>query len=240
MYTTNGKPQSLRNIFYGKGVHICMKNIRSYYYAFALIFILCGLVFGSWLWSRSSTQSMQGQDTTRSQETGIPAPITSPVWDGGHLIIPSLQINAPIEAVGLLSNGSMGVPTQNPWEHVGWYQYGPVPGEQGSAVIDGHLDRPGGKPAVFWKLGELRIGDSVMITNGQGKKLHFRVTDSRLYTPTNAPRAKIFTDTSGKFLNLITCAGQWVPEQRQKTHRLIVSTVLVSEAPGSISTADQM
>ena len=55
----------------------------------------------------------------------------------------------------VLSDGDLAVPTQNPWDGVGWYQYGPYPGARGSAVIDGHLDRPGGYPAVFWRLHQI-------------------------------------------------------------------------------------
>jgi Sortase domain len=146
---------------------------------------------------------------------------------GVRLVIPAIAVNAAIEPVGVLPDGSMAVPVQQQWEDVGWYQRGPYPGERGSAVIDGHLDRPGGLPAVFWRLHMLHVGDDVLlIMNGQ-RPLHFRVLSSNVYTPAAAPRSLIFGDETGSFLNLITCAGKWVPSLQQTTMRLVVHTVLL-------------
>jgi len=143
-----------------------------------------------------------------------------------RLIIPAIGINADIEQVGMLPNGDMATPTQNPWENVGWYKIGPRPGERGSAVIDGHLDRPGGYPAVFWYLRTLQIGDPVLVTNTAGKTLHFHVTRIELYPPQAAPIQDIFGNQAGTYLNLITCAGDWIPSQHQTTLRLVVYTTL--------------
>jgi len=207
-----------------------MQHGQRYLYAFALVFILGGMVLGGWLWFRSSNPQQPSVKATDS--IGIASPHqdvaqSATPWTGGRLVVPSLNINAPIESVGLLADGSMAVPTQNQWDGVGWYKFGPVPGEQGNAVIDGHLDRPGGAAAVFWRLHELQKGDNVMVVTSQGKTLHFRVTNVQIYTPDLAPREQIFGATSGSFLNLITCAGQWIPSRQQTTERLVVYTVLV-------------
>ena len=141
--------------------------------------------------------------------------------------IPSIGINAFIETVGLKADGELATPTQNPWEDVGWYNMGPYPGQRGSAVIDGHLDRPGGYPAVFWRLGDIKVGDDVQVTNDGGKILHFRVTHIEYYTPEQAPLQDIFGNVGGTYLNLITCAGDWIPSQHQTNLRLVVYTTFV-------------
>jgi len=143
-----------------------------------------------------------------------------------RLLIPAIGVNAFIEAVGTLPNGDMATPTQSPWEYVGWYDAGPHPGERGSAVIDGHLDRPRGYPAVFWHLRELHVGDQVLVMKSNGKKLTFRVTRVAFYTPQAAPIQDIFGNNGGIYLNLITCAGDWIPSEHQTTLRLVVYTVL--------------
>jgi Sortase domain len=143
-----------------------------------------------------------------------------------HLSVPTLGINAPIEQVGTLPNGDMATPTQNPWEDSGWYNGGPHPGERGSAVIDGHLDRPGGFPAVFWYLRNIHVGDAVFATQKDGKQLRFHVTRIAYYDPQEAPLQDIFGNRSGIYLNLITCAGDWIPDQHQTTLRLVVYTTL--------------
>ena len=149
-----------------------------------------------------------------------------PVSIPARLIIPAIAINAPVEEVGTQANADLATPTQNPWQDVGWYHLGPQPGEEGSAVIDGHLDRPGGFPAVFWHLRDLHVGDEVLVKNSSGKTLLFQVTRIELYAPQDAPIQDIFGNWSGKYLNLITCAGDWIPSQHQTNLRLVVYTTL--------------
>jgi LPXTG-site transpeptidase (sortase) family protein len=144
-----------------------------------------------------------------------------------RLVIPAIQVDAPIESVGLAAGDYLAVPTQNPWEAVGWYRYGPLPGEQGNAVIDGHLDRPGALPAVFWNLHKLQVGDSVMVIDASGKTWRFRVTATHKYAPNAAPLDKIFGNGSGVHLNLITCSGQWIATQHQTALRLVVYTEMI-------------
>ncbi len=143
-----------------------------------------------------------------------------------RLLAPAVGIDAPIENVGIAANGDLATPMQNPWTGVGWYSNGPHPGETGSSVIDGHLDRPGGYPAVFWNLRNLQAGNEVLVVNTQGKTLRFRVTRVASYAPQEAPVQDIFGAANGTYLNLITCAGTWVPSQHQTTLRLVVYTTL--------------
>jgi len=143
-----------------------------------------------------------------------------------RLIIPALAINAPVEGVGTQPNADLATPTQNPWQDVGWYNLGPHPGERGSAVIDGHLDRPGGFPAVFWHLRDLHVGDEVLVKNTSGKTIRFQVTRIEFYAPQDAPIQDIFGNWGGTYLNLITCAGDWIPSQHQTNLRLVVYTSL--------------
>ncbi|GAC1657554.1 MAG: class F sortase [Ktedonobacteraceae bacterium] len=145
-----------------------------------------------------------------------------------RLIIPAIDVNTSLEAVEILADGNLATPTRSPWDNVGWYDLGTNPGDRGSAVIDGHLDRPGGSPAVFWNLRNLRVGNDVLLLNAQAKTLHFRVRQVAFYTPQAAPLQDIFGNTGGNYLNLITCAGDWIPSQHQTTLRLVVYTTLVN------------
>ena len=143
-----------------------------------------------------------------------------------RLLIPAIGVNASIEDVSVTPAGDLAVPQQHPWEDVGWYAAGARPGEQGSAVIDGHLDRPGGSPAVFWYLRNMRVGDAVMVVDATGKTLKFHVREIGFYPPQDAPIQQIFGNDTGTYLNLITCAGDWIPSQHQTTLRLVVYTTL--------------
>jgi LPXTG-site transpeptidase (sortase) family protein len=210
-------------------------RIKPHYKIIGVLFcLLLGLAFGGVeAYHLLHNQPSDNQQPVVQKNSSIPVPqnatpTTLPVAKKlVRLIIPAISVNAPIESVGVVTGGYLGVPTQNQWDGVGWYQAGPYPGDRGSAVIDGHLDRPGGLPAVFWNLRNLRVGDMVMVVDSTGKTLRFRVTDMESYSPQNAPTSKIFDDTSGSYLNLITCAGTWIPSQHQTTLRLVVYTVLV-------------
>ena len=144
-----------------------------------------------------------------------------------RLIIPAIAINASVEDVGTQANADLATPSHNPWIDVGWYNLGPKPGERGSSVIDGHLDRPGGYPAVFWYLRNLHVGDEVLVKNSSGKTLRFQVTRIEYYAPQDAPIQDIFGNLGGTFLNLITCAGDWIPSQHQTNLRLVVYASLI-------------
>lgn len=157
----------------------------------------------------------------------LPKPQTSMQANPVRLVIPSIGVNAFVESVGILNNGDLATPAHSPWEDVGWFVAGPQPGEPGSAVIDGHLDRPGGYPAVFWNLRNMQFGATVMVITANGKTLSFRVTRVAFYSPQVAPIQEIFGNASGTYLNLITCAGDWIPSQHQTTLRLVVYTTLI-------------
>lgn len=154
------------------------------------------------------------------------APASAERDEPRRLLISAIHIDALIETVGINEQGDLDTPGQDPWNHTGWYSAGQLPGKQGSAVIDGHLDRPGGSPAVFWSLRELRPGDDVTVIMTSGKTLHFRVQNLAFYAPDQAPLQEIFANTTGTYLNLITCAGTWIPAQHQTTQRLVVYTSL--------------
>ena len=160
-------------------------------------------------------------------DTSIKPSPTPNVGTPTRLIVPNIGVNASIENIGILPNGDLATPTKSPWENVGWYYQGTRPGEMGSAVIAGHLDRPGGAPAVFWSLRNLQPGNMVMVVNTTGATLRFKVTRVTSYPPNQAPLQDIFANNGGKYLNLITCAGDWIPSEHQTTLRLVVYTTEV-------------
>jgi sortase (surface protein transpeptidase) len=161
-----------------------------------------------------------------SSSTAKPKEVQPGQQNPVRLIISAIGINALVESVGVHANGDLATPTHSPWEDVGWYNAGPRPGEQGSAVIDGHVDRPGGLPAVFWRLHDLQVGDTVLVTDATGNTRNFHVTRIAFYHPQEAPLQDIFGNWGGAYLNLITCAGDWIPSQQQTTLRLVVYTTL--------------
>ncbi|UOQ49840.1 class F sortase [Gracilibacillus caseinilyticus] len=138
--------------------------------------------------------------------------------------IPAIDVSAAIEHVGKLSNGQMGVPEQD--ENVGWYEFGAKPGEQGSAVMAGHVDNKTG-PAVFYHLEDMKEGDKIHITNVEGEQLTFEVYQTKSYPKDEAPISEVFGYTAARTLKLITCTGEFLDNVGTHENRLVVSAQLV-------------
>ena len=114
--------------------------------------------------------------------------------------------------------------------HVGWYQFGPKPGEQGSAVIAGHLDTVSSKPAIFWDLKTLKPNDNVYVQDNDGTLHQFRVKESTVYDYAHAPLEEIFGQKDGRHLNLITCNGVWNEKKGTYNERTVVYTDAIPSA----------
>lgn len=140
-----------------------------------------------------------------------------------HLVIPKIGVDTNIQEVGITKKGNMAAP--NNFVDVGWYKYGTVPGNMGSAVIAGHVDNGVALPAVFNNLKDLEVGDEILVTNSDNQLLRFTVTGNKIYD-FNAKADEVFTEDDGKFLKLITCSGVWVQQYRTHNKRLVVSAVL--------------
>lgn len=138
-----------------------------------------------------------------------------------RIIIPKLNIDTEVEAVGLDENGSMDVPS-NPWT-VGWYKYGASLEKTGSVVIGGHLDSKTG-PAVFYRLSSLAAGDEVMVIDQNGKGHSFLVVKKEIYSEEQFPSEKVFFASDKKRLNLITCRGTFDKKKQKYDKRIVVFT----------------
>lgn len=103
---------------------------------------------------------------------------------------------------------------------IGWYAAGTKPGDVGSAVLDAHVY------AAFKRLHEVRPGDSVYVTDDNGKTLHFIVESTELAPIKDISLTTLFSRSDKARLNLITCAGTFLPELGTYDKRFIVYAVL--------------
>jgi sortase (surface protein transpeptidase) len=74
--------------------------------------------------------------------------------------------------LGLQDNGRMETPADH--EKASWYEPGPTPGEQGPAVIAGHVTWNGDR-SVFFDLGDLERGDRINVRREDGRTALFEV-----------------------------------------------------------------
>ncbi|MBI4136680.1 class F sortase [Candidatus Roizmanbacteria bacterium] len=143
-----------------------------------------------------------------------------------RLIIPKLGVDTVIEHVGLAPDDRMDVPKNA--DQVAWYNLGPKPGEAGSAVIAGHLDKPGGTPAVFYRLNELQSGDELIIMSQDMTQQTFRVVNTEVFDDATFPIDLVFGGTERRMLNLITCAGTFNRDTRLYSDRTVVFTEAIN------------
>lgn len=137
-----------------------------------------------------------------------------------RLKIPKINIDAVLEHVGLTPSGAMDMPKG--YDNAAWFNLGPRPGKNGSAVIDGHYGRINGKASVFDNLYKLRIGDKIFVEDEKGATTVFVVRESRTYVP-NADASDVFISNDGNaHLNLITCEGSWDKVSKSYSKRLVV------------------
>lgn len=140
-----------------------------------------------------------------------------------RLKIPKIKVDAAIESVGLTSKGEVDIP-KGPI-NAAWFNLGPRPGDNGSAVITGHYGVwKGGKATVFNNLHKLRKGDKLYIQDSKGSIVTFVVRELRTYGA-NETVPDIFASSDGKaHLNLITCQGAWNKTTKGYPKRLVVFT----------------
>ena len=103
---------------------------------------------------------------------------------------------------------------------VGWYSLGPSPGQDGSAVLAGHVDGQG-RPGIFYELGRVAVGDPVQVDFADGTTTTFRVVGRRQVPKTQLP-AELFSRAGPPRLTLITCGGAFDSSTRHYVDNVVV------------------
>ena len=148
-----------------------------------------------------------------------------------HISIPAIQVTAGITKLGLNKDGTVEVP-EDP-DDAGWYRNGPMPSDQGSAVILGHVDSKVG-PAVFYRLKSLDTGDRIAVGLDSGSVAHFEVTRVAHYAIEDFPRHKVYAGTPDRpALNLVTCGGKYDREAGGYQSNVVVYTTYLWATDGT-------
>ena len=121
-----------------------------------------------------------------------------------RLRIPSLGVDAPVGPVGTAADGTVEVPVR--WEDVGWFDGGARPGEDGPAVLLGHVDSKAG-PAVFARLPEAPAGTVVEVVGAGGHVSRWQVERTEQHPKTRFPTEAVYLPALRPELRLVTCGG---------------------------------
>ena len=148
--------------------------------------------------------------------------------------IPAIGVTSRLLHLGLNADGTVQVPSLvASASEAAWYKYSATPGQIGASVIEGHVDSYQG-PAVFYRLGALRPGDTIDVTLADGITAIFRVTGVREYAKSNFPAKAIYGTTNYAALRLITCGGVFdYATGHYLSSTVVFASLTSSRPPGS-------
>ncbi len=170
--------------------------------------------------SISTSEANELSELTRPLESAIYDPdaffpeSTNPVG----LRIDAIDVESPVIPVGVLDNGEMEIPGA---AEVGWYRYGPSPGESGSAVLAAHIAY-NGRNGVFRKLDRMQVGDTFEVVYDDGSVGPFVVTEVAHYGKAALPFDRVFAKDGDAELVLITCGGTFNESLRSYEDNFVV------------------
>jgi Sortase domain len=171
-----------------------------------------------------SGNNLSGKAALASRLLVVPTPDPQPVLPTGptaapvEVLIPVLDVHRPVEKIGMNQSGVLDLPI-NFW-NAGWFEYGPVPGAQGDAVIEGHSGYPG-KPLLFAGLYKLRPGDRIIVVLADRSRRLFIVA-SKVAVPAGASPQGLADPYGPPRLTLITCTGSFNKYTYSSSQRLLV------------------
>ncbi|MFB7037447.1 MULTISPECIES: class F sortase [unclassified Streptomyces] len=148
---------------------------------------------------------------------GPAMPRSAPV----RLRIPRIGVDAPFTDLQIGPSGALEAPPADDTNLVGWHASGTSPGEQGTALIAGHLDTATA-PAVFARLSELDTGDTFEVARADGTTAVFLVESVESFHKNNFPDRRVYDDTPAALVRLITCAGAYDRTAKDYTENLVV------------------
>ncbi len=180
-------------------------------------------------------------DPTHPADPTAPPTTAVPVWSGlltedpggettvpVSLRMPSIGVEAPIIEAGVdQRTGQMEVPKNV--REIAWYEFGPRPGEGGSAVLAAHVDLAGQGPGVFFRLREVDPGQIITVGFSDGSMRHFRVEARAIYTKEELPLDTVFARHGPPVLTLITCGGGFSRAAGSYDSNVVVYATPVSE-----------
>ncbi len=126
-----------------------------------------------------------------------------------RLSMPSIDVDAEVVPV-TASDRVLEVPPDP--RVVGWWSGGAQPGDdEGSVVLDVHLDTVEHGYGPFTAVHHLQPGDPARIVGADGRDHHYTVAEVVTYEKTVLPYAELFGQDGPPKAVLVTCGGEFDP-----------------------------
>ena len=183
------------------------------------------------------------------EPTHEPTPEPTP-YDGrlSKMRIPSLGVEAPIEAIGLIpGQNKLDVPAPR---NVGWYDIYDKPGFGTSSLYSAHKDYYPDILGPFHKLTDLQAGDLVVVVMDDGREYVYEVFLQERYVAGEVPMADLIAPHEAEnpdllrpadeeWVVLITCGGDFVELEEDGpgyyVHRdVVIARLVETRQPDSV------
>jgi hypothetical protein len=141
---------------------------------------------------------------------------------GSYLIIPSLDVQAPLVptgAAGAVDRAALTIPADV--HTAAWWdgivsdgsrtidEDAPAPGQPGVALIAGHVDSASAGPGALYDLRNIAVGAIVEIVDSDRHLSRWRVSAPPLMTRKTALPSSLWQTTGPAKLALVTCGGSF-------------------------------
>lgn len=157
-----------------------------------------------------------GETKEQTAPEAVAAALPVALWVGGIEIV-----QAPVVQVGAEPNGEMEIPDAG---EVGWYKFGPAPGNEGSAVLAAHVAFDG-EDGIFRHLADVSPGSRVVIGYEDGSTADFEIVDLQQYGKAEVPFDRVFARQGEPILTLITCGGAFDTSNRSYADNIVAYAV---------------
>jgi predicted outer membrane protein len=163
--------------------------------------------------SRVQTGS-PGKSQAAAEAAGAGAPLM--------IALPSIEVTALVAPVGV-SQGNLQVPDDP--AQVGWWVRSAQAGARtGSVIIDGHVDTEHRGLGALYRMGigDLRVGDRIVVTTMFGRQVSYRIYGQDLYPKAAGLPTEVLAQSLEPRLVLITCGGPFDVNNRNYEDNVVV------------------
>jgi predicted outer membrane protein len=165
--------------------------------------------------SRSHVQTgSPGKPQGAAEAAGAGAPLM--------IALPSIEVTALVAPVGV-SQGNLQVPDDP--AQVGWWVRSAQAGARtGSVIIDGHVDTEHRGLGALYRMGvgDLRVGDRIVVTTMFGRQVSYRIYGQDLYPKAAGLPTEVLAQSLEPRLVLITCGGPFDVNNRNYEDNVVV------------------
>ncbi len=186
--------------------------------------LAAGVIVGKYFYPNKTSDSVE---TPAPEEFSAFEDKLEPIYTKpSRVYAEEIGLDARLVEVAVESDGSLGTPKE--WNVAGWYRKSAKVGASGNLIIVGHYDDNFGRPAAFWGLKNLKVGDTVYVADEFDRVYSYQVTDVFYIDMSDPDRLDVLSnEEESSSLTLITCGGVWVPNQGTYNRRLVVQAEII-------------